>query len=31
LKALTVKTETGTAQWGKISDEIKGQLDATFE
>lgn len=31
LKALTVKTEAGTAYWGKISDEIKGQLDATFE
>ena len=31
LKALAVKTENGTAHWGKISDEIKGQLDATFE
>lgn len=31
LKALTVKSETGTAIWGKVHAEIVGQLDATFQ
>ena len=31
LKALTVKSETGTAVWGNVFGEILGQLDATFQ
>lgn len=31
LKALTVKSETGTAVWGNVHGEISGQLDAIFQ
>lgn len=31
LKALTVKSETGTAVWGNVFGEILGQLDGTFQ